>query len=92
MVNIKIENLVEVECPILNDITMKKNNTNNSPGLKIQLFLNGIPAKEFAEGFAQEDSCTKILCNGYNKKEATCLYSISGARCEYSVLSTENKK
>lgn len=62
MVKLNIDGFVEAECPMLNKYEMKKLNLSNSPGLKVQIFLDKYEAQKAFTGHRGRNSCTTIIC------------------------------
>lgn len=82
MARVKIENLVEVECPNLN-LHHSNDGSNGKPvvnktGLKVQLFLNELPLNENGRRYDPTVLHCDLLEDGY------CKYS--GKHCLYRYL------
>jgi len=90
MTKVNIEGFVEVECPNLNEATMKVDELNISPKLKVQLFINREEAIKFYKGYETDESrCTKIICTEI-AGDGKCGYDPSNY-CLYANLSIAKK-
>ncbi|MBT4376164.1 hypothetical protein HOD29_02210 [archaeon] len=93
---VKIENMVEVECPVLNSEGLGVGLKHNEIGrYKVQIFLNDLPAglgeSEKNSRVRREEYDTKIICPRYNLTipGQTCCTNMKS--CLYDKLTiTEN--
>lgn len=89
MVNVKMENLVEIECPNLNERIMKLNKSTFSPGLKVQIFLNEFSADYHFAGAEMNGQRTRIICKANDN--GRCLYG-DGSTCLYNEITKNSSR